>query len=87
MLALDHMAVTIATVGSKKPNGNHVVKFYRFRQSHREVPRWEIFMDQELIWAGFGPVGITGKKFGPIMSKFCGRFFKFWWAKRKLKTL
>ena len=27
------MAVTIATVGSKKPNGNHVVKFYRFRPS------------------------------------------------------
>ena len=79
--------MTIATVGSKKPNGNHVVKFYRFRQSHREVPRWEIFMGQELIWAGFGPVGITRKKIGPIMSKFCGRFFKFWWAKRKLKTL
>jgi hypothetical protein len=29
------------------------------------------------ILAGFGPVGITEKKIGPIMSNFCGRFFMF----------
>ena len=26
--------------------------------------------------AGFGPVGITEKKTGPIMSKFFGQFFQ-----------
>ena len=28
------------------------------------------------IWAGFGPVGITKKTFGPIMSNFWGRFLQ-----------
>ena len=44
-------------------------EFFLIRnQSHyREVPRWEIFMEQELR---FGPVGITEKKIGPIMSNF-----------------
>ena len=28
------------------------------------------------IWAGFGPVGNTEKKLGPIMSNFLGWFLK-----------
>ena len=28
------------------------------------------------IWPGFGLVGITEKKIGPIMSKFLGWFFQ-----------
>ena len=47
------------------------------KQSHyKEVPRWEIVMEQELrLGLNFGPVGIAEKKiFGPV-------FFKFSWAK------
>ena len=28
------------------------------------------------FWAGLGPVGITEKKLGPIMSNFLGWFLK-----------
>ena len=40
------------------------------------------------ILAGFGPVGITEKKtFGPIMSNFWGRFFKFSRVEKKIKNI
>ena len=37
------------------------------------------------FWAGLGPVGITEKKLGPIMSNFLGRFFQFFMGKINLK--
>ena len=36
--------------------------------------------------AGFGPVGITEKKTGPIMSKFFGRFFQVFMGKKMNKN-
>ena len=39
------------------------------------------------IWAGFGPVGITEKKIGPIMSNFWGGFFMFSRSKKKKKKV
>ena len=35
-----------------------------------------------MIWAGFGPIGNTEKKFGPIVSKFEDGFFMFLGAKK-----
>ena len=50
-----------------------------FVESHyREVPQWEISMEQELR---FGPVGITEKN-GPIMSNFRGLFFHVFMGKK-----
>jgi hypothetical protein len=34
------------------------------------------------IWAGFEPDGSTEKKFGPIMSNFCGAFFHVFIGKK-----
>ena len=41
-------------------------------QSHyREVPRWEIFMEQELRFGlDLGRLALLKKKIGPIMSNF-----------------
>ena len=36
------------------------------------------------IWAGFGPVGITEKKLGLIMSNFCVRFFSGFHGQKKI---
>ena len=50
--------------------------FKAFKQSHyREVPRWEIFMEQELR---FGPVGITEEK-------NLGQHFHVFMGKKKFK--
>ena len=48
------------------------------KQSHyREVPRLEIFMEQELIFGlDLGRLALLKKKLGPIMSNFLGRFFQ-----------
>ena len=51
---------------------------HALRQSrYREVPRWEIFMEQELRFGlDSGRLALLKKKrFGPIMSNFLGRFF------------
>ena len=37
------------------------------------------------IWASFWPVGNTEKKFGPIMSNFCGWFFHVFRGKKKVR--
>jgi hypothetical protein len=37
------------------------------------------------IWAGFGPVGNTEKKFGPILSNFWGCFFHVFMGTKKFK--
>ena len=59
------------------------------RQSHyREVPRWEIFMEQELrfgmIWAG---LHYWKKSLGWIWATFEAVFFIFSWAKKIKKKL
>ena len=36
------------------------------------------------IWAGFGPVGNTEKKWGPIMSNFSERLFHVFMGKKKV---
>jgi hypothetical protein len=36
------------------------------------------------IWAGFGAVDITEKKFGPIMINFWGQFFHVFMGKKSL---
>ena len=43
-----------------------------WRQSHyREVPRWEIFMEQELRFGlDLGRLALQKKAFGPIMINF-----------------
>ena len=57
-------------------------------QSHyREVPRWEIFMEQELR---FGPVGITEKKIWAVYEQLLRPFFSIFRGQKKeekLKTL
>ena len=41
------------------------------------------FYETEIeIWAGFGPVGNTEKKLGPIMTNFWGRFFHVFVGKK-----
>ena len=64
-----------------------VVSIYAWCQSHfREVPRWEIFVEQELRFGlGLGRLELLKKQtFGPIMSNFLGRFFScFHWQKNK----
>ena len=37
---------------------------------------------RDFYGTGFGPVGITGKKIGPIMSNFLGQFFHVFMAKK-----
>ena len=37
----------------------------------------EVAQGEIEIWAGFGPVGSTEKKLGPIMSNFLRQFFIF----------
>ena len=45
---------------------------------YREVPRWEIFMEQELRFElDFGRLALLKKRSGPIMSNFLGLFFHF----------
>ena len=39
------------------------------------------------IWAGFGPVGITVKKFGVIKSNFLGWFLQVFKSKKKNKNI
>ena len=38
-----------------------------------------------VIWTGFGPVGNTKKKIGPIMINFWRRFFHVFGGKKKFK--
>ena len=41
---------------------------------------------ENVIWAGFGPVGNTEKNCGWLWAIFEGGFFMFSWAKKCLKT-
>ena len=62
----DHLYITSAKglVGW----GQKLAFFADYQSHYREVPRWEIFMEQELR---FGLIGSTEKKgSGPIMSNF-----------------
>ena len=57
-------------------------------QSHyREVLRWEILMEQELIFGlDLGWLALLKKNFGPIMSNFFGRFFQVFMGKKMNKN-
>ena len=63
---------------------------YHNQSHYREVPWWEIFMEQELRFGlDLDQLALLKKKtFGLIMSNFWGRFFQvFLGKKNKLKTL
>jgi hypothetical protein len=69
----------------------YLVKLQKHKnQSHyREVPQWEIFIEQEL---SLGQLALLKKKIGPIMSNFLGQFFSCFHGQkirknRKMKKL
>ena len=42
----------------------------------------QFFLEQIEIWAGFGTVGRTEKRIGPIISNFGGQFFHVFIGKK-----
>ena len=44
---------------------------------YRSLAGRHFYGTKNVIWAGFGPVGNTEKRFGPSMSNFWGRFYVF----------
>ena len=72
-------------------NNKTLSKTWLQKQSHYiEVPRWEIFMEQELRFGlDLRRLAVLKKKrFGPIMSNFLGRSFQVFMGKKtkKVKT-
>ena len=50
---------------------------------HREVPQWEIFMEQELRFRlDLGRLAILKKRLGRLRATFEAVFFIFSWAKK-----